>query len=102
MAARKSHARKNVLKLSDDWRARIQTSMIINRLQDHIKGAVELSASQVTAALGLLKKTAPDMQSIEHSGEIEHSYIARLPTPPKDINDWQDQHSGLLPHQTPQ
>lgn len=50
--------------MSEAWRERIQTSMIINRLQDHIKGTVELSATQVSAALGLLKKTAPDLQSV--------------------------------------
>ena len=35
--------------------------MLINRLQDHVKGAAELSPTQVTAALGLLRKTAPDL-----------------------------------------
>jgi len=58
MAARKTKS------LTETWRSKIQTSMIINRLQDHINSKVELTPSQVTAALGLLKKTAPDLSSI--------------------------------------
>ena len=50
--------------VSQVWREKIQTSMLINRLQDHVNGKVKLDNSQVTAALGLLKKTAPDMSSV--------------------------------------
>ena len=63
MAARKSHARKTNT-LTEAWKDKIKTSMIINRLSDHINGKVELNPSQVTAALGLLKKTAPDLSSV--------------------------------------
>ena len=78
MAARKTR------RLSDEWRSRIQTSMLINRLQDHINGKANLDNSQVTAALGLLRKTAPDLASVTHSGdkenplEIFHSIASRL------------------------
>lgn len=46
---------------ADSVRANIQTSQIINRLTKHIDGEVELKPSQVTAALGLLRKTIPDL-----------------------------------------
>ena len=64
MAARKNlpHVQKT--------RDRIKTSMLINRLTDHVFGEVELSPSQVTAALGLIKKTLPDMQATKLEGEI--------------------------------
>jgi len=57
-------ARKN---LSHDKRTRekIQATQIVNRLTKHIMGDADMSASQVTAALGLLKKTLPDLQSVE-------------------------------------
>lgn len=42
-------------------RAKIQTSQIINRLTSFVNGEVEMTAPQVTAALGLLKKTMPDL-----------------------------------------
>jgi hypothetical protein len=43
--------------------------MIINRLESHVEGAIELSPSQVTAALGLLKKTLPDLQAVTVQGD---------------------------------
>ena len=55
-------------------RAKIQTSQIINRLESHVNGTVELTASQVTAALGLLKKTLPDLQATELSGGLTVSH----------------------------
>lgn len=54
-------------------RERIQSERIIKKLEDHILDAQEMSSSQVTAALGLLKKRIPDLAAIEHSGEVETS-----------------------------
>jgi hypothetical protein len=44
-------------------RAKIQTSQIINRLNAYVKGDVVMEAGQVTAALGLLRKTIPDLSA---------------------------------------
>lgn len=52
-------------------REKIQTSQIINRLTKHILSNDEkglMSTSQVTAALGLIKKTLPDLQSTSLTG----------------------------------
>lgn len=51
-------------------RQRLKISMIVNRLTNHVAGKVEMSATQVTAALGLLKKGLPDLSATEHSGDI--------------------------------
>src|SRR5690348_11307027 len=81
MAARKRSAIKPG-GMPEAWRERIQTSMLINRLQNHVKGDVELSTTQVTAALGLLKKTAPDLQTMAHGqapelGPVQTETITR-------------------------
>jgi hypothetical protein len=52
-------------------RQRIRTSMLTKRLTDHVLGKVEMSPSQVTAGLGLLKKTLPDLSAVAHSGSVE-------------------------------
>lgn len=44
-------------------RAKIQTSQIINRLNSLVNGEVEMQPHQVTAALGLLRKTIPDLSA---------------------------------------
>lgn len=49
-------------------RARIRAGGIAKRLEQHVLGKVEMSTTQVTAALGLLKKVVPDQQHHEHSG----------------------------------
>ena len=52
-------------------RQRIRTSQLVLRLTNHAHGRVEMSATQVTAALGLLRKSLPDLTAISHSGVIE-------------------------------
>jgi hypothetical protein len=52
-------------------RAKIQTSQLINRLILHVNGEVELSTTQVRAAEILLKKTLPDLSSVEVGSDPE-------------------------------
>jgi len=66
-------ARKRV-GLSENTRKRIQASMIVNRLTDHIVGKVEMQQTQVTAALGLLRKVLPDLQAVDMSLEDNSGY----------------------------
>jgi hypothetical protein len=49
----------------EEVRQKIRTSQLINRLHDFINGKIELSPHQVTAALGLIKKTMPDLAAID-------------------------------------
>jgi hypothetical protein len=56
MAATKRNAM-----LIAEARQKIQTSQLINRLQDHALGKVEMSKSQVSATAILLRKTLPDL-----------------------------------------
>jgi hypothetical protein len=59
-------------------RQRIRTSMLLRRLTDHVLGKVEMAPSQVTAGLGLLKKTLPDLASVEHSGGLQITEATEL------------------------
>jgi predicted regulator of amino acid metabolism with ACT domain len=74
-------------------RARIRAGGIAKRLEGHVLGKIEMTASQVTAALGLLRKVVPDVAHIEHSGEIAHSYAARVPDVAQNNEQWQRQHT---------
>ena len=78
-------------------RGAIQTSQLVKRLTDHVNGTVELNKSQVSAALGLLKKTLPDLTSVEHSGEIATPTVARVPTQPTDMEAWRKQFASETP-----
>ena len=72
-------AARNRVWTPDIVRARIQESMIENRLVDHVHGRIEMSATQVTAALGLLRKVVPDLAAVQHSGSIGLSKAEELP-----------------------
>lgn len=50
-------------------RDRIQSAILLERLQNHVVGQVEMSATQVQAARILLGKVIPDLKAIEHTGE---------------------------------
>ena len=85
-------ARTRRIAVDDNTRAKIQTTQIAKRLMDHILGNIELSATQVTAALGLLKKTLPDLQSLEVDQTIndERSVINAKPV---SENEWETEYS---------
>ena len=56
--------RKPGFVMSNEHRTKIQNSCILNALIEHIEGKREMSSSQVTAGLGLLKKVFPDLASM--------------------------------------
>jgi len=62
-------AARNRPGLSENTRKRIQTTMLVKRLEDHILGDCDLSQSQIRAIEILLKKSLPDLSAIQHTGE---------------------------------
>ncbi len=74
-------------RVDDRVRAKIQASLIIKRLEAYALGEkgpdkkpVIMNQTQVTAALGLLKKAVPDLTSIDLRGDVDvaHTFIHRL------------------------
>lgn len=61
-------ARKNKVTLSDSWKDGIRVSAIMNRLNQHIQGEVEMTATQINAAKIVLGKLVPDVNRTEVSG----------------------------------
>ena len=92
-------ARTRKLRHDDETRAKIQTSQLVNRLTDHVLGEVELSATQVTAALGLLRKTLPDLAAVEHSGEVDVQNVVLLPQRAASADAWQREFAPIAPPQ---
>ena len=52
----------------DDIRRKIQASVIIDRLEKHVKGEIEMSATQVQAANALLDRSVAKLSQIQHTG----------------------------------
>lgn len=61
--------RKSTPDLREQWREKIKSSVLINRLMDHAVGQAEMTATQIKAAEILLKKTLPDIKAVENTGE---------------------------------
>lgn len=64
-------AARNRPGLSENTRQRIQSTMLVKRLMDHVLGKCDLSATQVQAARVLLNKTLPDLSAVEMDAHIE-------------------------------
>lgn len=56
-------------KHSDEVRAKIQASMLIRGLQDNFEGKKNLTSGQIKSAEILLRKSVPDLSSIELSSD---------------------------------
>ena len=55
---------------NQDTRDKIQASLLIKRLEDHVNAEKPiLDSSQVNAAKALLNKVLPDLKAVEHTGE---------------------------------
>lgn len=65
----------------DDVRSKIQTTQLINRLQNHALGKLALEPSQIKSIEVLIRKTLPDLSAVTLSGDpdapIDHRVTAR-------------------------
>jgi hypothetical protein len=61
-------------KHSDEIRAKIQASMLIRGLHDHFEGKRDLTATQLKSAEILLRKSVPDLSSVEMSTDPDNPF----------------------------
>lgn len=62
-------------RMDDSHRTKIANSQILNRLIGHVEGSVEMTGTQVTAGIALLKKVLPDLTFNHHEGAGEAGEI---------------------------
>mgnify|MGYP003325332733 FL=1 len=55
--------------LIEEAREKIKTTQLINRLQNHGLGKVEMTQTQVRAVEVLLRKAVPDLSSVQLTGK---------------------------------
>ncbi|MCU7840861.1 MAG: hypothetical protein KZQ94_15965 [Candidatus Thiodiazotropha sp. (ex Troendleina suluensis)] len=63
-------ARIRRIRHDENTRMKIKAAQLINRLTKHVNGDIDMKATQVNAALGLLRKCLPDLAAVEWSGEV--------------------------------
>lgn len=60
----------------DDVRKKIQVSQLLNLLHDHaFNGGEDFSPTRMKAIEILLKKSLPDLSSIEHTGDANNPVV---------------------------
>lgn len=64
MAARKNRGTKKT-GLPQEWRDKIQTTKLVQRLFQNALGEIEMTSQQIRSAEILLKKTLPDLSSMD-------------------------------------
>lgn len=81
--------RRPGFRMSDEHRVKIQNSNILNALIEHATGNREMSPTQVTAGLGLLKKVLPDVSSVTIGGDDENPVrvVGRIELVAPDLAD---------------
>jgi len=79
MGIPRGRGREPGFRMSADHRLKITNSNILSCLIQHAEGEREMSGTQVTAAIALLKKVMPDLAAIQHSGNDDH-YLSFIET----------------------
>lgn len=75
--------KRNAMNIAEA-RQKIQTTQLVNRLTGHALGSVDMQPSQVTAALGLLKKSLPDLSATEMTMDGELTVTDGVDRPPAE------------------
>jgi hypothetical protein len=91
-----ARGRKPGFVMTDEHRGKIQNSNILKALIEHIEGKREMSATQVSAGLGLLRKVLPDLSSTDNKTEVVHRYVAEVPEIAATVDQWQKQHAPTI------
>lgn len=68
MSGESKRGRKPGFRMTEAHRDKIRNSNILSALIEHVEGKREMSGTQVTAGLGLMKKVMPDMTASQVSG----------------------------------
>lgn len=63
---------------AEEVRAKIRAALIVKALEDHVIAGKDMTATQVSAALGLLRKSIPDLAAIEHTGKDGERLFERI------------------------
>lgn len=58
-------------KHSEDIRLKIQAAVLVDRLQKHVLGEYDMTATQVKAASDLLDRSVPKLSQIQLTGKDE-------------------------------
>jgi hypothetical protein len=83
---RLGRVRTRRVRQDDRTRERIRAAYLVNRLQDHVAGKIELSPTQIRAAEILLWKCLPDLLAAQVIDQTVRRFVEAPAVMP--IDDW--------------
>jgi hypothetical protein len=81
---------------SEVTRERIRATLLVERLQAHAMGELELTATQIRAAEILLRKCVPDLQQTDLNVLSTRRYVVEVP-PQLSEEEWEKKYSLPAP-----
>jgi hypothetical protein len=81
---------------SEVTRERIRATLLVERLQAHAMGELELTATQIRAAEILLRKCVPDLQQTDLNVLSTRRYVVEVP-PQLSDEEWEKKYSLPAP-----
>lgn len=66
-------------RITEDWKNRIRVGMLLERLQKHASGTLEMSSTQIKAAEILLRKSMPDLSASDNKHAATVAICALTP-----------------------
>lgn len=87
-------ARTKKIRHDAETRNKIQAAQLINRLTKGFNGEVELSATQVSIGLGLLRKVLPDLSQAELDVETTERRV--VSGKPLTDDEWAERYASDL------
>lgn len=64
--------RKGGFQMGSEHRTKIANSQVLKRLIGHAEGTVDMTATQVTAAISLLDRVMPKLSSVSFEGDPDN------------------------------
>lgn len=92
--------RNRKIQVSDEWREKLSASgtatILMKRLCANSLGELDppMTQGQIRSAEIVLAKIVPNLSSVDHSGEINHNHVARVPADERSLDTWQQQHNA--------
>lgn len=77
-----ARTKRNAMQI-EEARKKIQTSQLINRLADHVDGKNDMTRTQIRAAEILLRKSIPDLSSIDLQADVSGKFTLKLNKDPR-------------------
>ena len=91
MTEKRGRGRLAGFTMGNHHRDKIAKSNIVRRFIDAAEGKLTVSSVEAQLLIAGVKKIVPDLAAVEHSGDVQTSYVVRMPSAVADLDEWRKQ-----------